>query len=43
MEEMIDFCAGPMAQANPGMTEEQARQQMRKFFPLLLRWKEEQA
>lgn len=39
MEEMIDFCAGPMAQANPGMTQEQAKAQMRQFFPLLLRWK----
>ena len=40
MEEMIDFCASPMAQANPDMTEEQAKEQMRKFFPLLLRWRE---
>ncbi len=39
MEEMIDFCAPMMAQANPGMTEEQAKAQMYKFFPLLLRWK----
>lgn len=40
MEEMIDFCAPMMAQYNPGMTEEQAKEQMRGFFPLLLRWKE---
>lgn len=40
MEEMIAFCAPMMAQSNPDMTEEQAKEQMRKFFPLLLRWKE---
>ena len=39
MEEMIDFCAPMMARANPGMTEEQAKAQMYKFFPMLLRWK----
>ncbi len=39
MEEMIDFCAKPMAASNPGMTEEQAKAQMRQFFPMLLRWK----
>lgn len=39
MEEMIDFCAAPMAQANPGMSVEQAKQAMRSFFPTLLRWK----
>lgn len=39
MEQMIDFCTPIMAQSNPGMTEEQARQQMRQFFPMLLRWK----
>ena len=38
MEEMIDFCAPLMAQGNPGMTEDQAKAQMRQFFPLLLRW-----
>lgn len=40
MEEMIAFCAPYMAKANPGMTEEQAKEQMRSFFPQLLRWKE---
>ena len=40
MEQMIDFCAGPMAQADPAMTEEQAKERMRSFFPHLLRWKE---
>lgn len=39
MEEMIDFCAPMMAQANPGMTEEQAKAQMHQFFPMLKRWK----
>ena len=41
MEEMIDFCAGSMARANPGMTEEQAKEMMRQYFPTLLRWKKE--
>lgn len=39
MEEMIDFCTPMMVQANPGMTAQQAREQMHKFFPMLLRWK----
>lgn len=39
MEEMIDFCAPLMARNNTGMTEEQAKEQMRQFFPMLLRWK----
>ncbi len=39
MEEMIDFCAPMMVQGNPGMTEEQAKTQMRQFFPMLKRWK----
>lgn len=39
MEEMIAFCAPMMAQGNAGMTEEQAKAQMRKFFPMLMRWK----
>lgn len=43
MEEMIDFCAPIMAKSTPGMTPEQAREQMGKFFPLLLRWKGEKA
>lgn len=38
MEEMIDLCAPHMAQANPGMTEAQAKEQMRGFFPQLKRW-----
>ena len=39
MEEMIGFCAPFMARNNPGMTEEQAREQMFRFFPMLKRWK----
>ena len=39
MEEMIDFCAPMMAQSNPGMTQDQAKDQMRQFFPMLKRWK----
>ena len=39
MEEMIDFCAPMMAQHNPGMSEDQAKVQMRQFFPMLKRWR----
>ena len=28
-----------MAQSNPGMTQDQAKDQMRQFFPMLKRWK----
>lgn len=42
MEQMIDFCAPLMAKASPGMTEADAKEQMEKFFPQLLRWKERQ-
>ena len=38
MEEMIGLCAPHMAAAHPGMTEEQAKGQMREFFPSLKRW-----
>ncbi|MDL2217128.1 zinc ribbon domain-containing protein [Christensenellaceae bacterium OttesenSCG-928-M15] len=38
MEEMIDFCAPHMVEANPGMDEETAKAQMRGFFPQLKRW-----
>lgn len=41
MEQMIDFCAPMMAQASPGMTEEDAKEHMRTFFPQLLRWRRE--
>ena len=39
MEEMIDFCTPHMVQANTGMTEQQAREQMYRFFPQLKRWR----
>jgi len=39
MDEMIDFCAPMMAQANPGMGQDQAKAQMRQFFPMLKRWR----
>ena len=38
MEAMISFCAPHMASATPGMTEEAAKEQMRRFFPTLKRW-----
>lgn len=38
MDEMIDFCAPMMAQNNPDMTEEAAKEQMQQFFPQLKRW-----
>lgn len=38
MEQMIDFCAEPMADAT-GMTAAQAKAQMAAFFPQLKRWK----
>ena len=37
MEQMIDFCAKPMADAT-GMTAEAAKAQMTAFFPQLKRW-----
>ena len=33
MEEMIEFCTPMMVQANPVLTPEQAKTQMRQFFP----------
>lgn len=41
MEQMIDFCTPHMVQANPGMTDRQAKEQMLRFFPTLKRWKTE--
>lgn len=38
MEQMIDQSAPIMAGHNPGTTEEQAKAQMREFFPKLKRW-----
>ena len=37
MEQMIDFCAKPMADAT-GMTANDAKAQMAAFFPQLKRW-----
>ena len=39
MEEMIDFCTPHMVRANPGLTAEQARARMQRFFPRLRRWR----
>ena len=39
MEEMIDFCAKPMAEHTPGLTVEEAKARMRQYFPELKRWK----
>ena len=41
MDEMIDFCVKPMVAHNPGMTDAAARELMKKFFPMLKRWKAE--
>ena len=39
MDQMIDVCAPILSREHPGMSEEQAKAQMRGFFPKLLRWK----
>ena len=39
MEEMIEGCVPMMAGANSGMSEEEARNMMKQFFPELKRWK----
>lgn len=38
MDEMIDFCVGPMLENSPGMDETTARDIMQKMFPQLKRW-----
>ena len=38
MDEMIESCVQPMVAANPGMTEDEARNMMKEFFPKLKRW-----
>lgn len=38
MDEMIDFCVGPMLENSPGMNEAAARDIMQKMFPQLKRW-----
>lgn len=42
MEEMIEFCVPHMANANSGMSEDEARRMMGEFFPTLKRWKQQQ-
>ena len=39
MEEMIEVCVPHMAEANPGMSAEEARKAMLEWFPTLKRWK----
>lgn len=39
MDEMIEFCVPHMVTANSGMTENEARNMMKEFFPTLKRWK----
>lgn len=39
MDEMIEVCVPHMASAHPGMSEEEARNIMGEFLPLLKRWK----
>ncbi len=45
MEQMIEFCAQFTAQMNGqsdrNLTPEQAKEQMRQYFPQLKRWKQE--
>lgn len=45
MEQMIDFCARFTGEINKhtglNLTQEQAKEQMRRFFPRLKRWKDE--
>lgn len=40
MDEMIAFCIPPMVEHNPDIKEEDARNMMNKFFPMLKRWKQ---
>lgn len=38
MEEMIEFCIPFTLEAQPGTTAEEARAEMKQFFPQLKRW-----
>lgn len=40
MEEMIEFCIPHMANADSGMSPEEARKMMLQFFPALKRWQQ---
>lgn len=42
MDEMIQFCIGPMVENNANLTEESARKMMEGFFPTLKRWSQAQ-
>lgn len=39
MDEMIETCVPHMAFANTGMSEDEARNMMKEWFPTLKRWK----
>lgn len=39
MEEMIEVCVPNVVAANPDMTEDEARNMMREWFPTFKRWK----
>lgn len=39
LDEMIEECVPHMAAAHPEMSEEEARKQMKAFFPTLIRWR----
>ncbi len=38
MEEMIAMCAPHMMKANPNMSEHDAQEKLRQYFPSLKRW-----
>ena len=38
MDEMIESCVPHVVSSTPGMSEDDARKMMRKFFPTLKRW-----
>ncbi len=40
MEEMIEVCVPGVVSANSDMTEDEARNMMREWFPTFKRWKE---
>lgn len=39
MAQMIDFCVPIMVKEVPGLSADEARKQMERFFPTLERWK----
>ncbi len=42
MEEMIESCVPFVVEANPSLSNDEARKQMNVFFPSLKRWREVQ-